>query len=157
MFIVYWLWWEKPQRKQRWGNTGCENMHQYNTHNYRHHNCITLQEIKQETLQQLTECIIREWPESRNETPQEIRSYWTVRVDMAVIDRIILKGRWIIITKDLQKQMHNQLHNKNMGIKWMRLLKHLSIYWIGTNADIESHMKNCSTCPEFHKCSWRRN
>ena len=61
-------------------------------------NCMIIQEIQQlmakdDNLQQLREHIIRGWPQNRNEIPQEIRSYWTFRDDMALIDDIILKGR----------------------------------------------------------------
>ena len=61
-------------------------------------NCMTVKEIQQATtkdyhLQHLRAHIIKAWPESRNEVPQEIRLYWTFSDDMAVIDGIILKGR----------------------------------------------------------------
>ena len=36
-----------------------------------------------------------------------------------------------------------------MGIEETRLLACKSIYWIGINADIETHIKNFSTCLEF--------
>ena len=47
--------------------------------------CRSIQEIckasvKDDHLQQLREHIIRSWSESRNEVPQEIRSYWTFTV-----------------------------------------------------------------------------
>ena len=52
-------------------------------------NCIDIQEIQQATvkddhLQQLREHIIRGFPRSRNEIPQEIRPYWPFRDNIAV-------------------------------------------------------------------------
>ena len=35
---------------------------------------------------------------------------------MVVIDAIILKGKLIIIPKEVQKQLLSQLHNNHMGI-----------------------------------------
>ena len=51
--------------------------------------------------------IIEDWPEIRNEGPQEITLYWTFRDHMAVIDDIILKGSQIVIPKELQKHVWN--------------------------------------------------
>ena len=57
---------------------------------------------------------------------------------MVVMDGIILKGRQIIILKELQKQVMDQLHTNHMGIEKTRLLAYESIYWIGINTDIET-------------------
>ena len=34
-----------------------------------------------------------------------------------------------------------QLHNYHMDAEKMRILAHISMYWIGINADIETHLK----------------
>ena len=47
----------------------------------------------------------------------------------------------IIIPKELQKPMVNQLHTSHMGLEKMRLLACKPIYWLGINADIEVHIK----------------
>ena len=90
-------------------------------------NCMNIQELQQVMtkdgdLQQLREHIIRGLPWSWNEVPQEIRLYWTFRDDMAVKYDIILKGIWILVHKELQKQAAiDQLVSNHMGIKKMRL------------------------------------
>ena len=65
---------------------------------------------------------------------------------MAVIDRIVIKGRHIVIPEALQQQVLQQLHINYMGIEKNKLLACKSVYWIGMNVDIESDIKNCSTC-----------
>ena len=57
-----------------------------------------------EHLQQLKEHIIKGWPQNKDQIPQEIRMYWTFWNDMAVTDRVILKGRHIAICNTLQNR-----------------------------------------------------
>ena len=42
-------------------------------------------------LQHLMEYAIQGWPDSKNQLPHDIRTYWTFRDDMAVIDRVVIK------------------------------------------------------------------
>ena len=48
-------------------------------------------------LQHLMEYVIQGWPESKIQLPQDIRTYWTFRDDMEVIDGVVIKGRCIVI------------------------------------------------------------
>ena len=149
----------KSQGRQRWNNNG-----------YLHNTidtaidipeCMTIQDIQQATIkddhwQELRQHIISCWPENRNEVPQETRPYWTIRDGMAVIDGIIMKGRWIVISRELQKQAMSQPHNSNIGVEMMRLPACEYIYWIGINTDIENHIKTVQHVSYFSKCSqWR--
>ena len=56
---------------------------------------------------------------------------------MTVIDRVILKGRCIVIYESLLRQVLEQLH-VIMGIEKTKILE---MYWIGMNMDIENHIK----------------
>ena len=60
---------------------------------------------------------------------------------MAVIDRVILKGRHIVILESLPRQALELLHINHMGIDKTKLLVHKSIYWPGMNNDTESNIK----------------
>ena len=108
--------------------------------------CLTMQELQKATcqdqhLQYLMEYVTQGWPESKNQLPQDIRTYWMFRDDMAVIDWVVIKGRCIIILEALQQQVLKQLHINHMGIKKTKFLVCKSVYWIGMNADIENHIK----------------
>ena len=50
-------------------------------------------------------------------------------------------------------QLLNQLHSNHMGIEKTRLLACKSIYWIGINADIETHIKTVQHIFNFSKCN----
>ena len=83
--------------------------------------------------------------------PQDMRTYWTLWDDMAVIDMIIMKGRHIVICEILKMQALDQLHVNHMGIEKTKLLACNSVYWVDINDDIEKHIKNCSTCLTFQQ------
>ena len=54
-------------------------------------------------LQCLKAYIIQGWPESRDRIPQDLRAYWTFREDMAVIDRVVMKGSHIVVSEVLHQ------------------------------------------------------
>ena len=58
---------------------------------------------------------------------------------MAVIDRVILKGRHVVIPELLQNQALQQFHVNHVGIEKTKLLACESIYWIDMNVDIKNH------------------
>ena len=60
---------------------------------------------------------------------------------MTVIDGAVTKGRHIVILEALQQQVLKQLHINHMGIKKTKLLACESVYWMGINVVIESHIK----------------
>ena len=83
---------------------------------------MTMYELQQATsqdqhLQFLKDYIIQGWPEGRDQTPQDIRTYWTFRDDMAVTVWIIIKGRCTVVLGTLPKQALQQLHINDMGIE----------------------------------------
>ena len=62
--------------------------------------CMSIQQIQQATaqdehLQWLKGYIITGWPESKDQVHQDITAYWSFKDDMAVIDGIIMKGRYM--------------------------------------------------------------
>ena len=52
-------------------------------------------------LQKLKNIIIAGWPNSKDKISEELKSYWSYRDELVVIDGIILKGRCIIIPKSI--------------------------------------------------------
>ena len=83
--------------------------------------CMSIQQIWQATaqgehLQQIKCFILAGWPESKDQLHQDIRPYWSLRDDMAVIDGVIMKGRCIVIPDVLNPQVLDQLYINHMGI-----------------------------------------
>ena len=53
-------------------------------------------------LQHLMEYVIQGLPDSKNQLPQDIRTYWMFKDDMTIIDRVVIKGKLIVIPNALQ-------------------------------------------------------
>ena len=69
--------------------------------------CISIEEIQHASsqdvhLQQLKTFIIAGWPHTKDELHTDIRPYWPYRDEIAVIDGVILKSRYIIIPDSLK-------------------------------------------------------
>ena len=84
--------------------------------------CMTTHELQEATSQDqhpqnFMEYVIQGWPESKNQLPQDIRTYWMFRDYMAVIDGVVIKGRCIVMPETLQQHTLTQLHVNHMGIK----------------------------------------
>ena len=70
-------------------------------------NCMIIHELQQamsqdEHLHHLKDHIIQGWPESRDQVPSDMRTYWMFKDYMAVIDGV--KGRCMVIPELLQRQ-----------------------------------------------------
>ena len=64
--------------------------------------CMSISQIQQPMmqdghLQHLKNNIISDWPATKDQLHLDIRSYWSYKDDLAVIDGIVMKGRHIII------------------------------------------------------------
>ena len=82
--------------------------------------CMTLPRLQEamsqnQHLQHLMEYVIQGWPDSKNQLPQDIRTYWMYRDDKAVIDGVVIKGKCIVILKVFQQQVLKQLHINHMA------------------------------------------
>ena len=73
-----------------------------------------------------------------------MRTFLTFQDNRAMIDVVILKGRFILIPESLQRHALEQLHVNHMGIIITKLSVHQSIYWIAMNLNIINHIEIAS-------------
>ena len=119
-----------------------------NTSNER---CMSLakETDKDETLVTLKNVIIKGWPSTRNECPQNLRKFWTFRDELSILDGLVLKGVRIIIPVQCQAEVLEKLHEGHFGIDCTRLRAKDTVYWPEINADIEALIKSCKMCQEY--------
>ena len=88
------------------------------------HNSI--QHIQQATIQDedlnvliqwLKRFIITGWPGTKDWLHQDIRPYSSFKDNLVVIDGMVMKGRYILISETLKQQALDQLHVNHMGIE----------------------------------------
>ena len=118
--------------------------------------CMSISQIQQATVQDehlqcLKNIIISGWPTTKDQLHIDIRPYWSYKDDLAVIDSIVMKGRHIIIPQRAKAAGTGPPPCNHMAISKTKLLACKSVYWVNINNDIESLVKNCSTCLEFQQ------
>jgi len=116
------------------------------------------QETKEDkTLQRLADMIVTGWPDTIQDVPASIRSYWAYRDELSVEDGIILKGNRVLIPESLQPTILTQLHYEHQGIEKTRLRAKEAVFWNNINKDIENVIKACPICPEPRSYLLRAN
>ena len=95
--------------------------------------CMSILQIQQATaqdehLQHLKNIIVSGWLNTKDQLHINIRSYWSYKYDLAVIDSIVMKGRCIIIPERLKQQALDQLHVNHMDIKKKLNYLHANLY-----------------------------
>ena len=101
------------------------------------------------TLQALQSVILTGWPDSRDEVPICVRSYFGYRDELTVQDGILYKGMKVIIPKAMRREMINRTHSSHQGIEAsIRKAKDV-LFWPGMNGEIQEAVERCETCNEF--------
>ena len=106
-------------------------------------------------LSQLANMIVEGWPGSLQDVPPTIRSHWSYRDELSVVDGLILKGCRILIPKPLQETILTQLHYGHQGTDKTKLRARESVFWDNINKDIEATVKSCPTCQEHQPAQQR--
>ena len=107
-------------------------------------------------LQCLKSFIIIGWPTTKDELHADLKPYCSYRDKLAVLDRVMLKGRNIVIPTSLKQQVLEQLHTYHMGIEKTKLLACKSVYWSNINVDIKKYIKTVLHVLSFSRCSQRK-
>ena len=101
-------------------------------------------------LQELTNIVLTGWPNSIQDLPHNVRSFWSCRDEISIDNGILMKGTALIIPHSLQHEILSQLHYGHLGIVKTRLRAKNTVYWTNINKDRESVIKGCDVCQE-HK------
>ena len=101
------------------------------------------------TMQTLAEVVQKGWPETRNEVPVSIRSYWGYRDEMTLQDGLIYKGARVVIPQKMQKQMLAKVHASHQGPEASIRQARDVIYWPGMTSEIRQMVGQCAVCNMF--------
>ena len=91
------------------------------------------------------------WKNRKNIEP-DLRPYWKVRSELTV-DRegLLLRGKRIVVPKALRKHTLEKIHTGHQGMQRCCMRAKISVWWPGISHDVESMVRECSTCArEFH-------
>ena len=91
-----------------------------------------------ETLQILARTVTNEWPQYRNQCPDNIAPFWNFRDEIVVFNGVLLKGNRVI-PKNMQAEILVKIHTGHQGIEKCRLRARETVYWCGINGDIDNN------------------
>jgi len=113
-----------------------------------------LDEIRAETrrdqsLRELSETILVEWPENKEHAPALTHLYFSVRDELIVQDGLVFKGSSGVIPKSLRADMKLKIHSSHLGIEACLRRARECIYWPGMAAEMKLYISACETCREL--------
>ena len=80
--------------------------------------------------------------------PAELKSFWTCQESLTVEQNILIWGIRVIVPKNLQNQVLQEIHSSLSGVARMKLTFRSYIWWPGLDAQIEKLAISCSACQD---------
>ena len=112
---------------------------------------LNAETLRDPVLNALKEIIYHGWPDNVNALPSDLRAYCSFRDELAVQAGVIFKGRHILVTPSMHKDIIKQLHSGHQGGRTdARRFARESVYCVNINSDIENTCKSCESCQEQH-------
>ena len=113
-----------------------------------------LKQLKQETesnstMKKLKIMVENGWPSSIKKVDPEIRTFWSLRDDISLLEGLLLSGSRIIIPSESRKRTLSSIHEGHQGETKCLLRAKEAVYWPGMYKDIGNMVRQCSTCQEF--------
>lgn len=110
-----------------------------------------MEEIRQEQMkdsiisQVMNYCKLDHWPDFAQKDA-DLRSYWTVRNDLVVLEGLLLFQSRIVIPPSLQSDILSRLHQGHQGVVKCRALARSCVWWPGLSTQIENLVSKCDIC-----------
>jgi hypothetical protein len=67
-------------------------------------------------------------------------------LELSIQNGCLLRGNSVIVSKEGQEQVLQQLHNRHPGISRMEALARSIVWWPGIDKEIETIVQNCTLC-----------
>jgi hypothetical protein len=99
--------------------------------------------------QQLHQQILKGWPDSGMDVPQEIRTYITFADELTVYGDLIFKGNRIVVPAGARADMLERIHNSHIGINGCIRRAREVLYWPGMVTEIKAKVEGCAVCQEY--------
>ena len=94
-------------------------------------------------LSKVSQFILHGWQEERNEWDEELKSYWTRRLELSLHEGCILSGNRVVIPTQGQEYVLRELHP---GMSRMKAIARTLVWWPHLDQDIERMVRRCEEC-----------
>lgn len=99
-----------------------------------------------DTLQRLSEIILKGWPKNKRDTPIDIRHYHSVQEELSVQDEIVFRGERVVIPDTLQSDITRRIHSTHLGVEGCLRRAREYVYWPGMTEQIRTAISKCDVC-----------
>lgn len=102
--------------------------------------------LEDEKLKKVRDFVNQGWPEEKNEVPNEVHAYFSIRDELIEEDRLLFKGVRVVIPDALRKSTLKNLHASHIGIEGTLRRAREVCYWPGMNSQIKDFIAKCDVC-----------
>ena len=112
---------------------------------------VTWERIKSETRQdadmrELTDIVLKGFPEKRQDMPPRLRDYWEYRDSIYSVDDVLMVKYRLLIPQILRQEILESLHAAHQCVVSMTSRAQTNFIWPGISLDIQETRDLCSTC-----------
>jgi transposase InsO family protein len=114
--------------------------------------CVTSQvlsseSLQDEILQQVSDIVTNDkWPARERDLSPDLRPYFRVRHELAVLDSLLLRGDRIVPPDSLRSQLLDFAHEGHFGIGKTKGRLRMSYWWPTMDLQVEQMVKKCHCC-----------
>ena len=94
----------------------------------------------------ISQVICQGWPETKAQTPEAARPYFTFREQMTVQDELVFRGQQVVIPAALRTKMMATCHAAHISVKGCLRRARDCMYWPRMSADIKDYISKCDVC-----------
>ena len=94
----------------------------------------------------LQDVTVRGWPETNEQLPAGLKTYWNYRDEISGIDGLMFSGLKLIIPKELRNEMLDRIHSFHLSMVKCKSRAHEVLFWPSMNSDIEEKVSRCAIC-----------
>jgi hypothetical protein len=118
---------------------------------------LVLETKQDQTLQKVMNFVKNHWPEPKHFKECESFSsevfteFYRRREEISIASDCLLFGERIVVPKARQKPILKMLHNGHPGVKRMKSLARIYVYWPKLDSEIEEFVRKCQQCAAVAK------
>ena len=114
---------------------------------------IKAQTQKDQSLQSLSETILKGWAEGKKLAPELTHPYFDMQDELTLQDGLTFKANSVVNPKNLRADMKARIHSSHLGTESCLRRAGEGIYWPVMSAEIKQYISACEICREFDTTS----
>ncbi|XP_049885516.1 uncharacterized protein K02A2.6-like [Pectinophora gossypiella] len=106
---------------------------------------------KCEELAELKKVILKGWPKTIEELPENLKKYWYYRETLSVYNNIIFKNDRVLVPKSMVPLVMKHCHLSHKGVQGTLRLARDNVFWPDMAKDLTEYIKTCKACAKIQK------